>query len=95
MATDSRVLLAGLEEYHRVLGKHLSTLTSEFQQVSNVWHQFSTVYEGESADQFRQGWIRTSQRFQEYIEQTQKISAILDKRIEDLRAYNRSESGLI
>jgi uncharacterized protein YukE len=95
MATDSRVLLKGLEEYHRVLGKHLSSLTSEFQQVSNAWQRFGTVYEGEAADQFRAGWMRTSQRFQEYIEQTQRISSILDERIEDLRKYDRSERGLI
>jgi uncharacterized protein YukE len=95
MATDARLLLRGLEEYHRVLGKHASNLTSEFQQVSAAWQRFSAVYEGQAADQFRQGWMRTSQRFQEYVEQTQKISSILDERIEDLREYDRSEQGLI
>jgi hypothetical protein len=91
---DTRVLLAGLEEYHRVVGLHLSKLTAEFQQLDNNWRQFSAVYEGEAADQFRAGWIRTTQRFQEYIEQTQKISAMLNERIEHLRSANRSEGGL-
>ena len=93
--TDSRILLAGLEEYHRVLGKHLSNLAGEFQQLDNSWRQFSAVYEGDAADQFREGWIRTAQRFQEYIEQTQKISVLLDERIEQLRAVNKTEGGLI
>ena len=92
---DSRILLAGLEEYRRVLGQHLSKLTAEFQQLDNSWRQFNAVSEGDYADQFRAGWIRTSQRFQEYIEQTQKISAVLDERIEHLRAANQTEGGLI
>jgi len=92
---DSRILLAGLEEYHRVLGKHLSQLTAEYQQLDNTWHQLDAVFEGDYADQLREGWIRTSQRFQEYIEQTQKISAVLDERIEHLRKLNQTEGGLI
>lgn len=92
---NSRILLAGLEEYRRVLGQHLSKLTAEYQQLDNSWRQFSVVYEGNAADQFREGWIRTSQRFQEYIEQAQKISAVLDERIESLRAVNQTEDGLI
>lgn len=92
---DSRALLNGLEEYHRVLGKHLSTLSGEFQQLNMTWMQFSAVYEGDAANQFREGWVRTSQRFQEYIAQTQKISTMLDTRIEQLREANRTEGGLI
>jgi hypothetical protein len=92
---DSRILLAGLEEYHRVLGLHLSKLTAEFQQLDSTWRQFNAVSEGDYADQFRAGWVRTSQRFQEYIEQTQKISAVLDERIEHLRNLDQTEGGLI
>lgn len=95
MATDMRALLAGLEEYHRILGRHLSVVTAEFDQVGNAWSHFSSVYEGEGADQFKTGWERTSRRFQEYISETQKISSVLDKSIEDLRAADRTESGLI
>lgn len=51
--------------------------------------------EGDYADQFRAGWSRTSQRFQEYIDQTKKISAVLDERIEHLRRINQSEGGLV
>jgi uncharacterized protein YukE len=89
MATDSRVLLAGLQEYQRVLEKHLSSLINEFQQLDNYWKQFSSVYEGTAADEFRAGWMRTAQRFQEYIEQTQKIKTFLEKGIEDLSEVDR------
>jgi hypothetical protein len=90
---DSRVLLAGLEEYHSILIRHLSQLTAEYQQLDNNWRQFNAVSEGDYADQFRAGWARTAQRFQEYIDQTQKISVVLQERIEHLRRVNQSEGG--
>jgi hypothetical protein len=92
---DTRILLAGLEEYRRVLGRHLSQLKAEFQQLDNSWRQFNVVAEGNYADQFREGWLRTAHRFQEYIEQTEKISALLDERIEHLRHVDRTEGGII
>lgn len=92
---DSRILLAGLEEYHRELERHLSQLTAEYQHLDTSWRQFNAASEGDYADQFRAGWARTTQRFQEYIEQTQKIITFLDERIEHLRNLNKSESGLI
>ena len=91
---DSRVLLAGLEEYRGVLERHLSQLTSEYQLLENNWRQFNAVSEGDYADQFRGGWMRTSQRFQEYIEQTQQIKIVLNERIEYLRRLNQTEGGL-
>ncbi len=92
---DSRVLLAGLEEYRRVLERHLSQLTAEYQLLESNWRQFNAVSEGDYADQFRGGWMRTSQRFQEYIEQTQQINIVLNERIEHLRQLNRAEGGLV
>ena len=88
---DSRILLAGLEEYRRTLDTHLSKLKSEYQNLDNTWRRFSSVYEGDAADQFRAGWQRTTQRFQEYIDHTHKISIMLDERISALRDANRTE----
>lgn len=92
---DSRILLSGLEEYRRVLERHLTQVTAEYQQLDNNWQQFNAVSEGDYADQFRAGWFRTSQRFHEYISQTRKISAVLDERIEQLRRLNQTEGGLL
>lgn len=91
---DSRMLLSGLIEYRRVLGEHLQTLTANYQQLETDWNRFSSVYEGNAADQFRQGWMRTAQRFREYLEQTRRISDLLDERIEHLRSVDRAEGGL-
>lgn len=95
MAIDTRVLLAGLEEYSRTLEGHSSRLRVEFDHLDGRWQAFSGVYEGEAADQFRAGWARTAQNFQEYLQQTERIQAVLRERIEALRDADRAESGLI
>jgi uncharacterized protein YukE len=95
LAIDSRDLLRGLEEYSRVLEHHSTMLKHEFDFLDSRWHQFSSVYSGEAADQFRAGWIRTTQNFQEYIEQTERILRILGERVDALREADKAESGLI
>ena len=95
MATDARVLLHGLEEYSRALERHTVMLKLQFNNVDSHWQQFSSVYEGEAADQFRAGWTRTNQNFKEYIEQTDRIQKLLEERIEALREADRTESGLL
>lgn len=95
MTVDSRHLLSGLEEYSRALERHSVMLKIEFRNVDNHWRQFSSVYEGDAADQFRAGWLRTTLNFEEYITQTDRISAVLEERIAALRDANRQESGLI
>ena len=95
MATDPRVLLQGLQEYSRALERHTVMLKIQFNDLDSHWRQFSSVYEGDAADQFRAGWSRTSQNFTEYIEQTDRIQRILKERIAFLREADKTESGLI
>ena len=92
---DTRILLAGLEEYHRVLGRHVSQLSSEFQTLDSIWRRFAAVDDGDADEKFKHGWIRTTAMFQEYLEQTHRISEMLDARIDALRQANRTEGGLI
>lgn len=91
---DTRALLAGLEQYHESLNRHLADLKSEYQEVEGCWHRFSEVYEGDAADQFRANWMRTVANFQEYIVQTEKISRMLEERIKELRIANQTEGML-
>jgi len=88
---DSKVLLNGLIEYRASLERHLNQLRSEYQQVEQRWHIFSAVYEGDAADQFKAGWMRTASRFNEYIERTDAIARILDERIAFLSEANKQE----
>jgi uncharacterized protein YukE len=95
LATDARVLLQGLEEYYRALARHSIYLKLEYNHLDARWQQFSSIYEGDAADQFRAGWSRTHQNFSEYMEQTERISKVLEERIEALREADKTESGLI
>ena len=95
MATDARVLLQGLEEYNRALEHHAVMLKLQFHYLDSHWQQFSSNYEGDAADQFRAGWIRTTRNFTEYIDQTDRIQKLLEERIEALRQADKTESGLI
>jgi len=87
--TDTRILLAGLKEYQKSLERHLGQLTSEYNQLENRWRAFSSVAEGDYADQFRSGWMRTDARFKDYINQSEKIKVLLSERISDLEDVNR------
>jgi hypothetical protein len=93
-ATDTRRLLAGLQEYRKSLEKHIAQLTSEYNQLENRWRAFNAVSEGDYATQFRSGWLQTDARFKGYINQSQKIKALLNERIVALEELNRQEGGL-
>jgi uncharacterized protein YukE len=92
--TNATALLAGLKQYHNSLDRHLADLNSKHQELENSWHRFSEVYEGDAANQFRANWLRTEANFNEYIEQTQKISKMLDERIKELEIANKPEGIL-
>lgn len=93
MAANTKVLLAGLEEYYQSLQRHLSQLQQDFQQLDRRWRAFSAVYEGDAADQFRAGWQRSTAMFQDYVNQTQRIAKILEERIASLRETNKPEGS--
>ena len=92
---DSRLLLNGLIDYRATLERHVRQVRDEFAELEIRWRAFSAVYEGDAAEQFKEGWARTTARFGEYVERTAAIARVLDDRIDDLRAANRQESGLI
>ena len=94
MAANTKILLAGLEEYHQSLQRHLSQVKQDFHQLDGRWRALSAVYEGDAADQFRAGWGRTTSMFNDYVNQTQRIAMILEERIASLREANRPEGSL-
>ncbi|MBP0011514.1 MAG: hypothetical protein J7545_21030 [Roseofilum sp. SBFL] len=69
-------------------------MNSEYAQLEQRWRAFNAVSEGNYANQFRSGWLKTDARFKDYINQSQKIKAFLDERIDALEAVNRSEGSL-
>lgn len=91
--SNSKILLAGLEAYHNSLKQHMKQVHEDFQQLELRWRSFSAVYEGDAADHFRAGWRRTTNMFQDYIKQTERISLILEERIKALREANKQEGS--
>jgi uncharacterized protein YukE len=89
VATDTTLLLRGLQDYHDSLQRHLQAMTQEYQTLDMRWQAFSTVYEGEAARQFHVHWQRTKQNFEAYISATQIISNLLLERITDLIEVDR------
>ena len=87
---DTRILLSGLKDYLDSLMAHLEKLQASFEELSSRWSALSSVYEGNAADQFRAGWMNTTENFTEYIEETRKISDLLEERIEALGEADRS-----
>lgn len=67
-------------------------MRQQYEDTTARWHNFSTVYEGVAAEQFRTGWLNTCRNFDEYIEQTERIVIMLDQKIEELHHLTRTES---
>jgi len=94
MSTDSRRLLAGLEEYHRKLIRQKATFTSELTNARSCWSRLSEVYQGTAADQFRNAWECTYRNLSEYLSAVERLEPILRDRIEALREADRAVGGL-
>lgn len=90
MTIDTSLLLRGLEEYRAALNIHVQAVSQEYSQLDMRWNAFDRVYDGDAAREFRAHWLRTKQRFEEYIEAARKIGLLLDERIEALRIANRA-----
>jgi len=93
-STDAKSLLVRLTKYHKSLENHLNHLTANFIQLENRWRFFKAASEGDYAEQFRSGWEKTEERFRDYINQAQKIKALLIERIDSLSEFNKAEVGL-
>jgi uncharacterized protein YukE len=92
---NPQILLAGLRDYQKELERHREVLQLAYNEVSNIGQPFIEVYEGEAAEQFKAGWARTQQKFETYLEETQKINRLLLERMEALGEVVRPEDDLI
>ncbi len=85
---DSKKLLIGLLKYQQSLEAHLNKLQSEYAQLQIYWKAFNEVSEGNYAEQFRAGWIKTDSRFKTYIVHSAKIKLFLNEHIAFLARLN-------
>lgn len=78
------VLLPRLGFYRDTLKVQVTRMRQEYALATQRWNAFSAVYEGVAADEFRAGWNNTCKKFDEYIEQTDRILIVLDEAIKNL-----------
>jgi uncharacterized protein YukE len=92
---DTRVLLEGLREYAETFDHHVADLRSEWERLRQSWIRLDAVYEGDAAEHFKEGWMRTARRFDEYLQEGGALKQILEERIEALEDVNRPERGVV
>ena len=91
---DTRVLLDRLREYRAGLKAQLGRLSDELQQLEAARAALDSVFEGDGAEEFRQSWQRTADRFRIYIEEGTLLANGLDARIADLETANVAQGDL-
>ena len=89
MAVDATRLLHGLQDYRVSLDLHLQRLRQEYGQLDGTYRAFQSVYEGDAAREFHANWLRTKLGFEQYIQGTDRIAALLDERITALSDVDR------
>ena len=85
------VLLTNLREYQRVLQNQVRRMREEYIELEKRWGNFSAVYEGAAADQFRAGWIQTVRHFNDYMDVTERILVILESKITELEKLAQAD----
>lgn len=86
--SDTRVLLQGLVEYSRSLEKLTFGMVHEFSQLEVRWLALNEVYDGDAAEQFRAGWLRTVERFRAYQDGLDALGRALTERIAHLESFD-------
>ena len=85
---DSRFLLDGLRAYHDGLTSHLRLLEDDLQLVVAASAALEGVFEGDSAEEFRQSWLTTNERFRLYLHQGALLARGLEDRLTALESSN-------
>lgn len=89
--TNVDLLLPNLKEYRDRLSYQVQTMREDYTGLEQYWGNFSAVYEGAAADQFRAGWLSTIQRFNEYMDATSRILIVLDEKIAELEQLAKAD----
>lgn len=85
------LLLQNLRDYRNVLRLQVQRMRDGYNEVEKRWGNFSAVYEGNAAEQFRDGWLRTVRKFNEYMDVSERILIVLDAKIEELEKLAQSD----
>jgi hypothetical protein len=88
------LLLASLGEYSEQLTGHLAVLRERHQELEIAWARLHEIYEGEGAQIFGEAFTAASARLADYTSGSELIARQLHNKIEELRAFEASDSAL-
>lgn len=87
--SETKNLLHGLQQYLAALELLYQRSAEFFPILEQRWGALNAVYDGDAADQFRDGWQRTTRNFHDYEDGLQKIARTLSERVRHLEEYER------
>lgn len=85
MPTDITGLIAGLDDYQRVLGENRRRIGEAHQAVLGRFRALDEHYEGAAAAEFKERWLRVERAFDAYVEGAPQLLALLEAKTEELR----------
>ena len=88
MASDPRLLLAGLQEYSQALEIHFVELRERHAKLYSAWWSTSEVYQGTGAEVFAEAFMQADARFKDYLERGAQILVMLRDQMERLRQFD-------
>jgi hypothetical protein len=86
--TDATLLAQHLDRFDEAIRRHLQLLSDEFRRLEHSWDELRDCYEGAGADRFEAVWTGTSRRFEDYLQRSEALRAVLQERLAALQRYD-------
>jgi hypothetical protein len=86
--TDATLLSQHLEAFDDAIGRYLQLVADEFRHLQQSWQDLRENYEGTGADRFEEVWQGTARRFDDYLQQSEALRAVLQERLAALRRFD-------
>jgi len=85
---DATLLAQHLERFDDAVQRHLQLVSDEFSHLQRSWDDLRDCYEGVGADRFEAVWTGTVRRFEEYLQRSEALRAVLQERLAALRRFD-------
>ena len=86
--TDATLLGRHLGAFDDAVRRHLQLVTDEFRHLTESWNELRDCYEGTGAERFEGVWTGTSRRFEDYLQQSEALGAVLQERLAALMRFD-------
>jgi hypothetical protein len=86
---DVTLLAKELGQFDAAVGRHLQLVRDEFAHLQQSWDELRECYEGTGADRFEAVWLGTSRRFDDYLQRSEALRAVLQERLAALERFDQ------